>query len=280
MCVSVCMCECFLEILPKIIMPIIVSVDLLSAAAFQIQMTEPNCVSKYKNDRRRRSCGILAGSDGDAGSSSTSAAADLSVSERERSRDSQSSKRTEQSESERERQRRRASAVRNIYHLTVSLKYTFRPPTRSSCCAALAEIPMLSHTHQHCRVVAGSRQRAAGREQQAAGTRQRQRQRQRQHRPRPQPSERQRNTKAICDVFMYALSLCVCVRTMFTCVCIAENSMSVSGIRNERRRLSQNGVESSDTERLLRKLWVGRIKCQLNAKQAKEIEKTEVIEVK
>lgn len=59
--VRICVCECFLKILPKIIMPIIVSVDLLSAAAFQIQMTEPNCVSKYKNDRRRRSCGILAG---------------------------------------------------------------------------------------------------------------------------------------------------------------------------------------------------------------------------
>lgn len=86
-------CECFLEILPKIILPIIVSVDLLSAAAFQIQMTEPNCVSKYKNDRRRRSCGILAGSDGDAGSTST--VADLSMSERERTRDSQCSERTE-----------------------------------------------------------------------------------------------------------------------------------------------------------------------------------------
>lgn len=107
--VRICVCECFLKILPKIIMPITVSVDLLSAAAFQIQMTEPNCVSKYKNDRRRRSCGILAGSDGDAGS--TSAVADLSVSERERSRDSQCSERTEQSVSERGRKGERAQCV-------------------------------------------------------------------------------------------------------------------------------------------------------------------------
>lgn len=48
--------------------------------------------------------------------------------------------------------------MRNIYHLTVSLKYTFRPPTRSPCCAALAEIPMLSltHTHKNSRVAAES----------------------------------------------------------------------------------------------------------------------------
>lgn len=55
--------------------------------------------------------------------------------------------------------------------------------------------------------------------------------------------------------------------------------MSVSGIRNERRRLSQNGVESSDTERLLRKLWVGRKKCQLNAEQAMEIESNVEVEL-
>lgn len=52
--------------------------------------------------------------------------------------------------------------------------------------------------------------------------------------------------------------------------------MSVSGIRNERRRLSQNGVDSSETERFLRKLWVGRIKGQLNAEQAKEIERSKI----
>lgn len=87
----------------------------------------------------------------------------VSVSERERSRDIQSSERTEQSKSERERERerRRASAVRNIYHLTVSLKYTFRPPTRSSCCAALAKIPTLTHTNT------AESQQAADREQQA-----------------------------------------------------------------------------------------------------------------
>lgn len=121
--------------------------------------------------------------------------AELSVSERERSRDSQSTVERAQpggrQASKRKSTSKRASVstVRNIYHLTFTLKkYIFRPPTR-----ALAEIPMLTHahTHKHARQAQRSRQRG-----QAA-------------------TARQRNTKAmyVCERGMLCLSIGVCEST-------------------------------------------------------------------